>query len=442
MRVDKMKATKTMTKDMDMTSGPLLKKLIAVSLPLALSGILQLLFNAADLIVIGRFSETGTQSLAAVSSNVALINLVINVVIGLSIGTNVVMSQAIGRKDEDRAQRTVHTSLLIAVISGVAVGIMGVFCARYFLVWMKTDPEILDKATAYLSIYFIGTPANVLYNFGASILRAKGDTKRPLVYLSIAGAVNVVLNLIFVIVARLDVKGVAIATIVSQYISCIFIIIALLREKGYCRFALKKLRIHKRELLQILKVGLPSGILNSFFSIANVLIQTNLNVFGYSLVAGSSTTPEHFANLIILAPVLFGHVQNPSPAKRKTQGIDKPSASPRILEMIPVRISQNFRLHCCNPRFFVQESDQRFQPSGSDLHITIQQYNDLLRYQTDSPVVSTCKSMILRKPDQFHFRKLLFQYPDRIVFGSIIGHDNPAQTGIGVFNHRRQKLTE
>lgn len=288
-RVDKMKATKTMTKDMDMTSGPLLKKLIAVSLPLALSGILQLLFNAADLIVIGRFSETSTQSLAAVSSNVALINLVINVVIGLSIGTNVVMSQAIGRKDEDRAQRTVHTSLLIAVISGVAVGIVGVFCARYFLVWMKTDPEILDKATAYLSIYFIGTPANVLYNFGASILRAKGDTKRPLVYLSIAGAVNVVLNLIFVIVARLDVKGVAIATIVSQYISCIFIIIALLREKGYCRFALKKLRIHKRELLQILKVGLPSGILNSFFSIANVLIQTNLNVFGYSLVAGSST---------------------------------------------------------------------------------------------------------------------------------------------------------
>lgn len=238
-RGDKMKATKTMTKDMDMTSGPLLKKLIAVSLPLALSGILQLLFNAADLIVIGRFSETGTQSLAAVSSNVALINLVINVVIGLSIGTNVVMSQAIGRKDEDRAQRTVHTSLLIAVISGVAVGIVGVFCARYFLVWMKTDPEILDKATAYLSIYFIGTPANVLYNFGASILRAKGDTKRPLVYLSIAGAVNVVLNLIFVIVARLDVKGVAIATIVSQYISCIFIIIALLREKGYCRFALK-----------------------------------------------------------------------------------------------------------------------------------------------------------------------------------------------------------
>ncbi len=276
-------------KDMDMTNGPLLKKLIAVSLPLAFSGILQLLFNAADLIVIGQFSETSTQSLAAVSSNVALINLVINVVIGLSIGTNVVMSQAIGSRDEKRAQNTVHTSVLLSLIGGTAVGLVGVFCARYFLVWMKTDPEILDKATDYLFIYFIGTPAAVLYNFGASILRAKGDTKRPLVYLTIAGVINVALNLIFVIVAKLDVEGVAIATIVSQYISCILLVITLLKEEGYCKLVLKKLRFHKSELLQILKVGLPSGILNSFFSIANVLIQTNLNVFGYSLVAGSST---------------------------------------------------------------------------------------------------------------------------------------------------------
>lgn len=276
-------------KDMDMTSGPLLKKLIAVSLPLAFSGILQLLFNAADLIVIGQFSETSTQSLAAVSSNVALINLIINVVIGLSIGTNVVMSQAIGAKDENRAQNTVHTSVLLSLISGVAVGLIGVFCARYFLVWMKTDPAILDKATDYLFIYFIGTPANVLYNFGASILRAKGDTKRPLIYLTVAGIVNVALNLIFVIVAKLDVEGVAIATIVSQYISCILLVITLMKEDGYCKLVLKKLRFHKKELAQIIKVGLPSGILSSFFSIANVLIQTNLNGFGYSLVAGSST---------------------------------------------------------------------------------------------------------------------------------------------------------
>lgn len=276
-------------KDMDMTNGPLLKKLIAVALPLALSGILQLLFNAADLIVIGQFSETSTQSLAAVSSNVALINLIINVVIGLSIGTNVVMSQAIGSRNEQKAQNTVHTSVLLSLISGTAVGLIGVFCAKYFLVWMKTDPAILDKATDYLFIYFIGTPANVLYNFGASILRAKGDTKRPLIYLTIAGIINVALNLVFVIVAKLDVKGVAIATIVSQYISCILLVITLMREQGYCKLILKKLRFHKREFVDIIKVGLPSGILNSFFSIANVLIQTNLNSFGYALVAGSST---------------------------------------------------------------------------------------------------------------------------------------------------------
>lgn len=210
-----------------------------MALPLALSGILQLLFNAADLIIIGQFSETSTQSLAAVSSNVALINLVINIVIGLSIGTNVVMSQAIGSRNENKAQNTVHTSVLLALISGTAVGLIGVFCAKYFLVWMKTDPEILDKATDYLFIYFIGTPANVLYNFGASILRAKGDTKRPLIYLTIAGIVNVALNLLFVIVLKLDVKGVAIATIVSQYISCILLVITLMREKGYCKLILK-----------------------------------------------------------------------------------------------------------------------------------------------------------------------------------------------------------
>lgn len=274
---------------MDMTSGPLLKKLIAVSLPLALSGILQLLFNAADLIVIGQFSETSTQSLAAVSSNAALINLVVNVVIGLSIGTNVVMSQAIGSRDEKRAQNTVHTSVLVSIIGGTIVGIVGMACAKYFLVWMKTDPEILDKATDYLFIYFIGTPAAVLFNFGSSILRAKGDTQRPLIYLTVAGIINVVLNIIFVVVVKIDVKGVAIATIVSEYISCIMLVITLLKEDGYCKLVLKKLRFHKRELMQIVKVGLPSGILNSFFSIANVLIQTKLNTFGYSLVAGSST---------------------------------------------------------------------------------------------------------------------------------------------------------
>ncbi|MDD7397965.1 MAG: MATE family efflux transporter [Firmicutes bacterium] len=276
-------------KDMDMTNGPLLKNLIAVSLPLALSGILQLLFNAADLIVIGRFSQTSTQSLAAVSSNTALINLIVNVAIGISIGANVVMAQAIGAKDEDRAQAALHNSMLLSIVLGVVVGIIGSLCARYFLVWMQTDPAILDKATDYLRIYFIGAPANIIFNFGASILRAKGDTKRPLFYLSVAGVLNVCLNLIFVIVARLDVVGVAVATIVSEYVSCILLVITMFKEKGYCKLQISKLKFNKNVLKSILKVGLPSGILSSFFSVANVLIQTNLNGFGYALVAGSST---------------------------------------------------------------------------------------------------------------------------------------------------------
>jgi len=272
-----------------MTKGGLMGKLIAFSLPLAMSGILQLLFNAADLVVIGQFSETGSESLAAVSSNNALIGLIINVAIGLSLGANVVMSQAIGAGNAERAERTVHTSLLLALICGVAVALVGALCARDFLVWMKTDAVVLDKAALYLRIYFIGAPANVVYNFGAAILRAKGDTRRPLVYLLIAGVLNAGLNLIFVIFAKLDVAGVALATIISQYVSVVLVIIALLREKGYCRFIPKKLAIRKRELLDIVRVGLPSGILNSFFSIANVIIQSNINVFGYQLMAGNST---------------------------------------------------------------------------------------------------------------------------------------------------------
>lgn len=276
-------------KTLDMTSGALMGKIVAFSLPLAFSGILQLLFNAADLAVIGQFSSTSSQSLAAVSSNNALINLIVNVSIGLSVGANVVMAHAIGAKDAQRASHTLHTSMLLSLVCGIIVGIIGVSCGRYFLIWMKTDPVVLDKATDYLTIYFIGAPANIIYNFGSAILRAKGDTKRPLIYLAIAGVLNVALNLVFVICAGLDVKGVAIATVISQYISMILIVATLLFEKDYCKMYLKKLTIKKRELLDIVRVGLPSGILSSFFSIANVLIQSSVNSFGYLVMAGNST---------------------------------------------------------------------------------------------------------------------------------------------------------
>lgn len=276
-------------KSYDMTSGGLMGKLIAFSLPLALSGILQLLFNAADLVVIGQFSETSSESLAAVSSNNALINLFVNVAIGFAVGSNVIMAQAIGSGQFDRAQRTLHTSVLLSVILGIVVGIAGFFGSHTFLIWMDTDPAVLDKATTYLRIYFLGAPANIIYNFGAAILRAKGDTRRPLLYLAMSGILNVGLNLIFVIVAKMDVAGVALATIIAQYISCALVIITLLFEKDFCKLSFKKLRIYKSELWGIIRIGLPSGILSSFFSIANVLIQSNINGFGYKVMAGNST---------------------------------------------------------------------------------------------------------------------------------------------------------
>ena len=274
---------------MDMTQGALFGKIASVAFPLALSGILQLVFNAADLVVIGRFSSTGTVSLAAVSSNTALIGLIINVAIGLSLGANVALGQAIGRGDREGAHRALHCGMALSIVCGLATALVGVLCARLFLEWMQTDAQVIDKATLYLRIYFAGAPANVIFNFGVSLLRAKGDTTRPLIYLALAGLLNVGLNMLLVIVAKMDVAGVALATVVSQYLSCLLTVRALLREKGVCRLVLKDIRFHRQELVQIVKVGLPSGILNSFFSIANVLIQSQVNTYGAQLIAGSAT---------------------------------------------------------------------------------------------------------------------------------------------------------
>ena len=279
----------TAKKGMDMTTGRLLPKLLAFAVPLALSGVLQLLFNAVDLIVIGNFSKTRVISLAAVSSNNSLINLFVNVAIGISLGVNVVMAQSLGEGNREKAERTVHTAMLLSVVIGFAVMIIGTVGARQFLVWMQANPEVIDKAHTYLFIYFFGAPANIVYNFGAALLRAKGDTRRPLLYLTIAGIVNVLLNLFLVVVADMDVAGVAVATIVSQYISAILIVVTLMRENGELRLVLKKLRFHKEELHRILRIGLPSGILSSFFSIANIIIQSAINTFSPAVIAGNAT---------------------------------------------------------------------------------------------------------------------------------------------------------
>ena len=203
----------------DMCSGSLADKILMFALPLMASSLLQLLFNAADVVVVGRFA--GKEALAAVGSNTSLINLMINLFVGLSVGTNVVVARDLGAGRHDNVNRSIHTAMTLALASGLAMMVFGVVMVRQLLEWMSSPTDVIDLATVYLRIYFLGMPANLLYNFGAAILRAQGDTQRPLYYLTFAGVTNVVLNLVFVIGCRLDVAGVALATIVAQYISAV-----------------------------------------------------------------------------------------------------------------------------------------------------------------------------------------------------------------------------
>lgn len=269
----------------NMTEGSLLPKILMFSLPLMASSILQLLFNAADIIVVGKFA--GSQSLAAVSSTGALINLIVNLFIGLSIGTNVLVARYIGANEQEEISKTVHTAMMLSFIGGLILTVFGVIAAKPMLHLMDTPDDVIDLSALYLRIYFLGTIANLIYNYGASILRAKGDTKRPLYYLALAGAVNIVLNLILVIIFHLDVAGVAIATVTSQIISAVLIFICLMNESGGMQLKPKLLKMDWEKLLQILKIGLPAGIQGSIFSLSNVMIQTSVNSFGSIVMAGN-----------------------------------------------------------------------------------------------------------------------------------------------------------
>ena len=270
--------------EMNMTEGALLPKVLMFSLPLIASGILQLLFNAADMVVVGRWA--GKECLAAVGSTGSLINLMVNVFIGLSVGGSVAVARSFGAGDPAAVHKAVHTAMTLAIIAGVAVGLIGFAFCRPLLKMM--DNPVLDLATTYMKIYFLGMPFNMVYNFGSSILRAVGDTKRPLIYLTIAGAVNVVLNLITVIVFHMNVAGVAIATVASQAVSAVLVVICLMRSHGVVHLDVKELRIHKRQLIDIARVGLPAGLQGSLFSISNVLIQSSVNSFGEVVVAANS----------------------------------------------------------------------------------------------------------------------------------------------------------
>ena len=277
------------SKEIDLLHGNLWKKIIIFAIPVMLSGLLQLLFNACDLMVVGKFS--GDDSLAAVGSTSSLTSLIVNLFIGFSVGANVAVARAIGKKDQKKCHDVVHTSILFSLIVGIFLTIFGVLTARHWLIQMDTNIEILDKATLYLTIYFSGMIFNMLYNFGAAIVRATGETKKPLYFLIIAGVVNVILNLIFVIVFNMDVAGVALATIISQMISSILIIIYLLKLDGFVHFSFKDLKIDKGSLKEIVLVGLPAGIQSSLFAISNVSIQTAVNSFdSTAVVAGNSAS--------------------------------------------------------------------------------------------------------------------------------------------------------
>lgn len=278
-----------------MCNGTLMDKLISFSLPLMLSGILQLLFNAVDIIVVGRF--TGRQALAAVGSTTALINIFTNLFIGISLGANVLAARFYASGKEKEMSETVHTSITLALISGLVMALAGVLLARFALNLMGTPNDVIDQSVLYMRIYFLGMPFFMLYNYGAAILRAVGDTKRPLFFLVISGMTNAVLNLVLVIVFHMGVAGVAIGTIVSQLISSILALRCLYTSNTSYRLYFSKLGIKTQYLKQIFQVGIPAGIQSTVINLSNALLQSSVNSFGSVAMAGYTAANNIFGFL-------------------------------------------------------------------------------------------------------------------------------------------------
>lgn len=271
-----------------MCNGSLFKSIISFSIPLMLSGVLQLFFNAADVVVVGNFA--GDESLAAVGATTTLINLLTNLFIGLSVGANVLVANYFGARQKRDVHETVHTAMTISFFSGLFLTVAGFFLAPVLLKLMQTPADVIDLSIIYLRTYFMGMPAVMVYNFGAAILRAAGDTKRALYILTASGVVNVGLNLIFVILFHWGVFGVGLATAISQFVSAFFIAYCLVKEKSEIRLEIKKLRIYKHKLARILQIGIPAGFQGMMFSLSNVVIQSSINSFGKVVVAASSAS--------------------------------------------------------------------------------------------------------------------------------------------------------
>lgn len=275
------------TYKLDMSTGSLFKKMLLFALPLMSSSILQLLFNAADVAVVGKFA--GKASLAAVGSTGSLVNLLTNLFLGLSIGANVLSAKYVGSRDIKNTQKVVHTSITMSLVAGVFLMIFGLIFSPQLLLLMKSPADVIGLASLYLRIYFLGMPAMMFYNFASSLLRSKGDTKRPLYFLFLSGILNVLLNLLFVIVFKMDVAGVALATILSQYLSAFLILRCLQKEDEYFRLNLKELQVEKATLGKLIRIGVPAGIQGVVFSLSNVIIQSSINTFvDTAVIAGSS----------------------------------------------------------------------------------------------------------------------------------------------------------
>lgn len=274
-----------MDKEVSFTDGNLFKKMNIYAIPLILSGLLQLLFSAADLVVCGQFGSDN--SVGAISSTGPLISLIINLFIGIATGSNVLMSRAFGLKDNNKGERIVYSSMYLSLIIGFIVSLFGVVFSKQLLMMQKTDETLLELSNSYLKIYFIGVFFMMVYNFGASLLRAIGDTKRPFIYLTIAGIVNVIFNIIFVIIFKMDVTGVAISTAISQAVSAILICYSLLKNKVFFTFKISDFKLYRREAKQIIFIGIPAGIQSVIFSISNVIIQSSINSLGPAVINGS-----------------------------------------------------------------------------------------------------------------------------------------------------------
>lgn len=292
------------TRDVNMLQGPLLFSIITYTVPMILTNSLQLLFNAADLVVVGRFC--GSNSVAAVGSTASLVHLIVNLFIGLSVGCGITAAQALGAGDKEGVHKIVHTAIPTALLCGLSITIIGFFGAEFFLKLMSTPDDILHLAALYLKIYFLGITATMIYNFCAAILRAVGDTRSPLIFLTVAGVVNVLLNLGFVIFFHLDVAGVALATTISQILAAFLVMRELIKRTDSCKLYLSKLKIYKKTLLEFLRIGVPAGIQSCTFSFSNVIIQSSINTFGTAVVAGNSAA-INIDNFLYTITTAFHH---------------------------------------------------------------------------------------------------------------------------------------